>query len=111
METTERRARVAAYKKRSAAAGIYAVRCAPTAQAWIGRAPDLATIQNRVWFALRTGSATRRSLQAAWNAHGADAFGFEVLERIEDEDLAFAREKRLKDRLAHWCAHLGAEPI
>ena len=78
---------------------------------WVGRAPDLATIENCLRFTLRHGSHRQRSLQAAWNAHGPDAFRFEALERLEDEDIVYVRDRVLKERLAHWQAKLGAEAI
>jgi hypothetical protein len=111
MDHLDKKAAIAAYKERKASAGIYAVRCAPTGEYWVGRAPDLGTIRNRLWFGLRLGSSPHRGLQAAWHAHGADSFTFEVLERLGEEDLAFAREAALKQRLAHWQAALGAAVI
>ena len=55
MKIDDRKAAIAAYKKRKSAAGIYAVRCAPTGQTWIGQTLNLETIQNRIWFSLRAG--------------------------------------------------------
>ncbi len=63
----DRKAAIAAYKERKTIAGIYVVRCAASGEAWVGQAPNLETIQNRIWFSLRQGSHTCRSLQAAWN--------------------------------------------
>ncbi|PJI39024.1 GIY-YIG nuclease family protein [Ferrovibrio sp.] len=111
MKTQDRKAAQAAYKERKTVAGIYALLCRPTGQRWAGRAPDLAKIQNRVWFSLRHNGHTRRDLQAAWNAHGAEAFQFEELERIADEELSYVRERVLKDRLQHWCERLHAQAL
>lgn len=111
MKGEDRKAAVAAYKERKAAAGIYAVRCAPTGQRWIGRAADLSTIQNRLWFTLRQGNSPNRVLQAAWREHGSDNFTFEVIERLDDEELAYVRDRALRDRLAYWQAELEAEAI
>lgn len=111
MKGDERRAAVAAYRERKAEAGIYAVRCAASGEIWVGGAPDLSTIQNRIWFTLRQGSSTHRSLQAAWRAHGAEAFGFEVLERFDEEEVAYVRDRRLKEGAARWAAGLGATRI
>ncbi len=76
-----------------------------------GRAPDLASIENRLRFTLRHRSHTHRGLQAAWDAHGPEAFRLEELERLEKESLAYIRDRILKERLGHWQAKLGAEPI
>ena len=71
MKIDDRKAAIAAYKKRKSAAGIYAVRCAPTGESWIGQTLNLETIQNRIWFSLRAGGHSNRELQHAWTAHGA----------------------------------------
>ncbi len=51
----DRKAAKDACKKRTAAAGIYAIRCALTGQVWVGQAADLTTIANRERFTLRHG--------------------------------------------------------
>jgi hypothetical protein len=111
MKGEDRKAAVLAYKERKVEAGIYAVRCAPSGQVWAGSAPDLSTIQNRIWFMLRQGVNSHRSLHDAWAAHGADAFSFEVLERIEDEDIGYVRDRMLKAALIRWTEALGAVRI
>lgn len=111
MNGTDRKAAVSAYKERKTAAGIYAVRCAATGDCWVGQAPDLGAIKNRLWFTLKLGTAPHRGLQAAWNAHGADQFMFEALETMPEEALPFARIAWLKQRLAHWRTELKASAI
>ena len=111
VEQKDRKAAVAAYRERKVAMGIYVVRCAATGQQWAGDAPDLATIWNRLTFALRHGSAQQRSLQSAWREHGADGFTFDILEKMDFEDVAYVRQRVLRDRLDHWCAALQAERI
>lgn len=111
MKTKDRKAAVEAYRKRKPAAGIYAVRCVSTGAAWVGHAPDLSTIQNRLWFSLRHGGSPHRSLQEAWLGEGADAFAFEVLERFEEEDMAYIRDRLAQERLLHWASELAATRI
>ena len=111
MTPDRRKAAIAAYKERKTIGGIYAVLCRPLSQRWIGRAPDLGTIQNRLWFTLRQGSGGNVSLQAAWNVHGSECFTLEIIEQIDQEALAFVRERILADRLAHWCRVHRAEAI
>ncbi|RQH05597.1 GIY-YIG nuclease family protein [Bradyrhizobium sp. RP6] len=106
----DRKAAIAAYKERKTVAGIYVVRCAASGQAWVGQAPNLETIQNRIWFSLRQGSHTSRSLQAAWSAHGEAGLTFGECERL-DEETAYVRNALLKERLLHWRAELKAEAI
>lgn len=111
VEKQHRKAAMAAYRERKTVAGIFAIRCQPTGQCWVGQAPDLGTIQNRIWFSLRQGSHRQRSLQAAWHACGAEAFSFTEIERIAEETVAYARERILKERLARWCVDLKAESL
>ena len=57
MTTTPRKTDIKDYKDRKTVPGIYAIRCLPEGQVWVGRAPDVATIQNRLWFGLRMGQS------------------------------------------------------
>lgn len=111
MHGDDRKAAIAAYKERKSVAGIYLVRCQASGQAWVGQSPNLATIQNRVWFTLRFGSHPHRGLQQAWRDHGAEHFSFEIVEALEDEASAYVRNALLKERVAHWRAALPAEVI
>ena len=111
MKIDDRKAAIAAYKKRKAAPGIFAVRCAASGQAWIGQTLNLDTIQNRVWFSLRVGSHSNRELQNAWTTHGADAFSFEPLEQLKDEDLPYVRDALLREREIHWRSTLSGSAI
>jgi len=43
-------------------------------------------------------------LQRAWSAHGEDNISLETLERLEHEELAYVRDKLLKERVQHWRA-------
>ena len=104
-----RKAAVAEYKKRKAVPGIYAVHCLATDQRWVGQAGDVETIQNRIWVALRVGSARPLAMQAAWDEQGAENFRLEVLELMDEEELDFVRDRKMKDRLAYWRAALSAE--
>lgn len=111
MQPKEKKAAIAAYKERKVAGGIYAVRCRTTDRRWIGWAPNLSTIQNRLWFALRLGSSPHHTLQAAWNEHGGENFTLEEVERLDDEEIPFVRDRVARERHAHWRAALKAEAI
>jgi hypothetical protein len=110
MRGEERRAAIAAYKERTSAVGVFAVRCAATGQCWVGGSRSLDTHHNRLRFALGMGHPNP-ALRAACEAHGPDAFGFEVLERLEEEGDAYLREAGLKRRVEHWLQALGAQPL
>ncbi|UQD74931.1 GIY-YIG nuclease family protein [Bradyrhizobium japonicum] len=107
----DRKAAIAAYKERKTIAGIYVVRCAASGEAWVGQAPNLQTIQNRIWFSLRQGSHTCPTLQAAWNAHGEAGLTFSECERLDDEETDYVRNALLKERMLHWRSALKAEAI
>jgi hypothetical protein len=115
MKAEDRKAAIAAYKKRSVAAGIFAVRCKGSGQGsdqesdqvWVGQTLNLDTMQNRIWFSLRMGSHSNTDLQRAWSAHGEKNFAYEALEQLEDEELAYVRDKLLKEREIHWRAALN----
>ncbi|HEX9966009.1 MAG TPA: GIY-YIG nuclease family protein [Allosphingosinicella sp.] len=112
MEQQARKAAAAAFKERKSEPGIYALTCRPTGERWVGRAPDLATIWNRLSVALKMASTPHRSLRAAAREHGADAFTFEVVERLErTDDSAALIWAMLKRRLDHWRDELGATAI
>lgn len=112
MDKQSRRQVVRDYKERKTPTGIYAVRCAVTGEAWVGQSRNLEQQQNRIWFGLRQAGHPNRALQAAWTAHGPAAFGFEVLEAIDDEGLSdYGRDDLLKARDAHWRSELGASKI
>lgn len=111
MTSQERRALVAAYKERKTVAGVFAVLCTATGEAWVGQSRHIDTEQNGLWFALRLGSSPFRSLQAAWNAHAEADFRFEQLDRLPEDVSPLARDMELKARAARWTTRLGARVL
>jgi hypothetical protein len=110
-ERDKRKAAIAAYKERKRAVGVFALRCKATGETWVGRTPNLDTIQNRCWFTLRAGSHPIRSLQEAWTAHGEESFAFEILEQLEDEEQHTFLDDVLKERAASWRSKLNAASV
>lgn len=106
-----KKAVIAAYKDKKVVAGIYAVRSTATMKVWVGSAPNLATVWNRLIFELRLGNCRCRSLQEAWSLHAGEGFDFEELENIDREALSFAAERVMKERLQHWSSALSAERL
>jgi hypothetical protein len=111
MKRDERKAAIAAWKERRAPSGVYAVRCPPTGEVWVGASPVLDKIRNRIWFMLRQGGSPHAAMQKAWNAHGEDAFSFELLEELPEDTASFDRDRRLAERAERWQAELGAVPL
>jgi hypothetical protein len=110
-QPTDRRAAVAAYKERKATPGIYAIHCTASGEAWVGSAPDLATIQNRHWFALRMGSHTQPSLQQAWARHGEAAFEFRIVEAFAEPGSGPVSHSALRDVVRDWALRLQARAL
>ena len=110
MNPAAKRAAIAAYTERKQSAGVYAIRCAASGQVWVGGAPNIDTIQNRIWFSLRQRGTTMPQVQAAWDAHGEAGLTFEVLQRI-DEEAAYVRRSLLKERTDYWREQLDAGAV
>lgn len=109
--TSDRKAAIAAYKEQKTVAGVFVIRCDASSQTWVGQTPNLEKIQNRIWFTLRQGSHTCRSLQAAWTAHGPDGLTFGECERLEEEETAYIRDALLTERAVYWRKELNAEAV
>ena len=110
MTNARRKDLVREYKVRKARPGIFAVRCLAEGAAWIGASRDVDSQQNGIWFQLRMGNHMNKALQQAWNRHGADAFRFEALEVVEDDNPEMIG-LLLKDREAYWRAQEGAAKL
>ena len=89
--------------------GVYAVRCAAIGEVWASASLNLDAQQNRAWFQMRLGSHPSKSLQAAWKAHGDDAFSFEIVAKLSDEERTpSALNADLRALEAEWREKLGA---
>ncbi len=78
----DRKAIARAYKESRRPMGVYCVRNIHTGETLIGRSTDLPAVLNRERSSLRVGGHANRRLQQDWNALGADAFAFEVLDTL-----------------------------
>ncbi len=79
----DRRARIREYKDTPRPAGVYIVRNHANGKVLVGSSTDLPGALNRQRFQLQNGAHPDRSLQDEWNALGADAFTFEVLDELK----------------------------
>ncbi|MGH6871297.1 MAG: GIY-YIG nuclease family protein [Rhizomicrobium sp.] len=98
------------YREMPQRAGIVSVLCRPTGQRWIAPSRNLDKQQNGIWFQLRLNGHPNKDAQAAWNAHGEDAFAFEIVEEIADDNPLLIGEL-LKERDAHWRNALAAQKL
>lgn len=109
--SADRKALVAAYKEQPTIAGVFAVLCTATGQAWVGTSTHIDTRQNGLFFALKMGSSPYASLQKAWNAHAPEDFRFEQLDRLSPDLSDMARKDELKSRAGLWAKRLEGELI
>jgi hypothetical protein len=112
MDKQRRREIANAYKEKKVVQGVFAVRCAPTGETWLGLSRNLDAQQNSIWFSLRMGSNSNKPMQAAWNEHGETGFELTAVEVVDTEELSpYLRETLLKDRLKHWLSEMDAKPV
>lgn len=104
----DRKALIAAYKDQPVIAGVFAVICSATGQAWVGQSRHIDTQQNGLWFTLRHGGSPWRDLQDVWNEHTPEDFRFEQLDRLSPDLSDMARKDELKSRATLWARRLGA---
>lgn len=74
------------YKETPRPMGVYVVRNTRDGRCFIGAARDLPALLNSNRAQLRLGVHSNRALQRDWDALGADAFAFEVLDTIKPPD-------------------------
>jgi hypothetical protein len=84
------------YKERKVPIGIFSLRCEPTGETWIGSSRNLDGAANSALLGLRMGSHRNKAMQAAWTAHGGDAFVYAVVETLEEDLSPVGKEDWLK---------------
>lgn len=98
------------YKETPRPMGVYRVRNLQSGRALVARSVNLPASLNRERAALRFNAHGNRELQQDWNALGADAFAFEVLDTLtppEGVDLAeWDAAEELKVLEALWVERL-----
>lgn len=99
------------YKERKIPKGVYAVRCRPTGALWIGASPNLGAARNSAWFQLRAGAHRDKALQEEWNAHGEEAFEFEVVETLADDTAEIGVRDALGEKKRKWAAARGGRML
>jgi hypothetical protein len=107
----DRKEAIKEFKARKVPRGVCAVRCAATGHVWIESSPNLDAAQNYLWFALRNGDHPYKPLQAEWDAHGDEAFRFEIVEKLDDDVAAMALKDLLKEKKRHWTAELAGQML
>jgi len=107
-----RKAAIRAYKERKIPRGIFAVRCQATGSIWVDSAMDLEAAKNRTWSSLRHGDTQiDKTILVEFQAHGQEAFRYEILEKLDDDVMPMALRDLLKERKLQWLAQLGARTL
>ncbi len=78
---------------------VYAIRCLPTGQAYVGGTGDWQRRKRAHLWGLREGRHRNKLLQEAFNRYGENRFRFEVLEFLEEGETW---------REAHWIERMNA---
>ena len=105
-----RRALTREYKQAIPPLGIYAVRCEAAGLLRLGASRDVDGMLNRIRFQLTSGGMRDAQLMQAWAQHGAQAFSFEVLDRVKERtDPDFDYDAELQALLALWQTELQTE--
>lgn len=81
------------YKEEGRPMGVHAFRNAVNGKVLVGSSQNLPGALNSLSFQLKMGSHRNRGLQADWNAHGAEAFTWEVLDELKPEPGHDARDE------------------
>ena len=82
---TSKRELKAAYKREVQPMGVFVLLNRATRTAYIASSANLTGAKNALDFTLKTGSHINRALVADWKAHGAAAFAFEIVDRLESK--------------------------
>jgi hypothetical protein len=110
MDNKRKKDLVREYRERKPETGIYAVRCKPSGEVWVAASRDLEKQQNGLWFQLRIGNFPNPELLTAWKKHGEDAFTFEIIEQVRDDNPQLIGVL-LKERDLHWRKQLNANRV
>lgn len=86
MDRRIRKELIRAYREAPREMGVFRVHCPATGRAVIGASRDLPSMLNRQRAQLSLSSHPDRALQADWDALGAEAFVFEVLDTLPAKD-------------------------
>ena len=99
------------FKEQKPNAGVFAIRCTVSGQAWVGGSKNLDAAKNSCWFQLRNRLHREKSLQQEWDAQGESAFEYEILDRLQDDVHALEIDDLLKNKKCNWAAQLNAQQL
>jgi hypothetical protein len=99
----KKRALIKKYKETVRPAGVFVIRNKLNGHVYLSGSLDVEGAMNRARFELGLRSHRNKALLRDWVAHGAEHFGFEVIDRVKErDDPAFDRAAELEKLLALW---------
>lgn len=104
----DRKAAARAYKEMQHPMGVFRVLNTATGRSFVGTSVNLPAMLNRQRAQLQFGGHPSAGLQRDWNAQGADAFTFEVLDELAPhDDRTYDPAADLRTLEALWLERLG----
>ncbi len=111
VDSSRRKELMQQYAERKPSVGVFAVKCAATGEAWVAWTRALDKRKNGIWFELRAGGGLGvTEIYPSWKAHGENAFSYEILEEISEEN-PHKLERLLDERARYWRTQLGAGTV
>ena len=101
MKNEKRKQAIYEYKEKKTTGGVYKITNTESKKSLIKGEIDLASMQNRFNFSVKTNSCLNLKLRNDWNKYGANSFTFEILEEVEMKSEMDRRQfKKQLDELA-----------
>lgn len=89
------------FKEAKVEGGIYQIRNLENNKVYIGSTKNFRTLKGKK-FSLDMGTDTNQLLQKEWNTYGKDAFDFEILEKLNEDECYIDVKYALKKLLEKW---------
>lgn len=111
MDKQSRKAHIRAYQEAGRRMGVWRVHSSESGHGVMGTSRDLPSMLNRQRAQLSMGTHPDKELQKEWDAGGADAFVFEVLDTLEPrDDPGYDPADDLEELGRMWQERLGQPP-
>jgi hypothetical protein len=99
----------AQYLERKKIMGIFKISFVGDENIYLGAAPDIETIQNRISFTLKHTNDNKNEIAYLYKKFGLAHMKFDILEAIEFEADNYIRRKILKEKLGQYLLALNAK--
>ncbi|MED1205534.1 GIY-YIG nuclease family protein [Heyndrickxia acidicola] len=89
------------FKEAKIEAGVYQIRNLENDKVYISSTRNFKTLTGKK-FSLEMGTETNKALQKEWNTYGKEAFAFEILETLKDDNGNIDKKYALIKLLEKW---------